>query len=230
MLNIKIALCLSVLANYSYSSSLQSQLKSHKFDPFIKNLNRVYNSTCGYDCQRCSDKLKVHIEEIEATCGTYRYDGSLRDFCFGLYMNVKCYKEFARKFCERCDEFNAFEIYANDYIISIENEVCSYYPSQPCDSNFITSSASSTITGPTPWTTPSYPDPSTTTTVGPTNWTTPSYPDLNTTTTAGPTNWTTPSYPDLNTTTTQPETTTAKDSCDSQCNCNCNCNFNIVPQ
>jgi hypothetical protein len=125
--------------------------------------------------------MGVYIEQIYATCETYSYDGNNRDFCFGLYMNAKCYKEFARKYCERCDEFNAFEKYVNDYIISIENGECSKNPSQPCDSN------SSTIT--IPITMP--------------------------TTIAGPTIWTTPSNSDPNTTTTQPESTTAKDSCDS---------------
>ncbi len=211
MLNIKIALYLLVLTNYSYSSSLQSQLKSYKFDPFIKNLNRVYDSTCGNDCQRCADKMEVYVEEISATCETYSYDGSNKDFCFALYMSSKCYKEFARKYCERCDEFNAFEKYVNDFIISIENGICSNYPSQPCDSSTITTST--TIAGSTNLTTPSYPFPSTATA----------------TATATRPESTTVTQPE-STTATRPESTTAKDNCDSQCNCNCNCNFNLVPQ
>jgi hypothetical protein len=126
-------------------------------------------------------------------------------------MSSKCYKEFARKYCERCDEFNAFEKYVNDFIISIENGICSNYPSQPCDSSTITTST--TIAGSTNLTTPSYPFPSTATA----------------TATATRPESTTVTQPE-STTATRPESTTAKDNCDSQCNCNCNCNFNLVPQ
>jgi hypothetical protein len=134
--------------------------------------------------------MEVYVEEISATCETYSYDGSNKDFCFALYMSSKCYKEFARKYCERCDEFNAFEKFVNDFIISIENRICSNYPSQQCDSNSSTVTTSTTIAGSTNLTTPSYPFPSTATTA----------------------------------TTTRPESITAKDNCDSQCNCNCKFN------
>jgi hypothetical protein len=112
----------------------------------------------------------------------------------------------------KCNEFNAFEKYVNDYIIELENGGCSDYPSQPCDSNSNTSTTSTASAGSTNWTIPSS-----------------SHPNTTSTTNAFPTFWTTPSSSDPNTTTTRPESTTVNESCDSQCNCNCNCNFNIVP-
>ncbi len=132
-----------------YSLSIFSSIRFLRNSSISEEVSRVKEPLCSGDCGTCMQILANHSEEILKACQISKvgaYDQM--NWCWDQYIGLKCEKEYARKYCQQCDLFYAFEIYINDYIAYHENGECIDYPSQQCRKN----STSETITDLSPMT------------------------------------------------------------------------------
>jgi hypothetical protein len=100
------------------------------------------NMTCIeiVECKNCFDKLNEHHDNIFVSCSHSLDGGNDKDICCGKYHIRKCNLDYADQYCDKTNgEFDAFQLYINNSIKSIEDsEQCKNVPQTRCSalSNF----------------------------------------------------------------------------------------------
>jgi len=133
---------LSLLIEGIPASKNSKLIKYSKYLMDMSKSTRAGEPECTEKCLDCLFMLNNHTGEIEATCVAYYIPGDQENYCWAKYIVIRCLKEYARKNCKQCDQFNATAKYIEDYISYIENEECKGYPSNPCNSESTTTSIS----------------------------------------------------------------------------------------
>jgi hypothetical protein len=130
--NVIFCILLIALINYFQSTSTESCDDSD--DDFYKDydmFNRKEAPQCEDYCDECDQIILQHEEEFNNTCDIYIDSEYQESFCWAQYIKFRCFKEIARKYCQPCNLFEAYENYTNAYINYMESRWCHQYPSHP---------------------------------------------------------------------------------------------------
>jgi hypothetical protein len=130
--NVIFCILLIALINYFQSTSTESCDDSDNLDQDYDMFNRKEAPQCEDYCDQCNQIILEHEEEFNNTCDIYSDYEYQESFCWAQYIKFRCFKEIARKYCQPCNLFEAYENYTNAYINYMESRWCHQYPSHPC--------------------------------------------------------------------------------------------------